>query len=509
MNEMVVSGWPYLLLGIDALRSADRAAAERFLTVALQMDPAGSDALYYLARASAQLDVQRSISLLSHALGNARFERATEAGARLELASLLVRVGRYEEALRVLDGLSAADAGRVEPFRLAAAAHLGLGRQEAALSVIEAGMRRHPTDARLHVLRAHALKAGGFPVKEVLDTAAVVVPGDPTIAAERALAALAEGAFRLEDHLAASEQDPRVSAEAFAAAPDAARLERFFSAGGNQRVDLLVRVGTVAARDPVLKTRFDEKVQGFSGRRWIDENGDSLAEELYQYEGGVLTSWARDANQDLVPEVRFERGFLVADGVRYEFDPYPFLSRVSLQWNGATWMFDLPPRRVRGPFVEGAEAPGVERMRLAGNIPQEGTLAMVARAVTARDPGGGTRHWTLEAGVPAGLEEDSDGDGRPDHVLSYRAGRPASGQRDVDRDGIFDVVEQWSARGLSLLSVDLNHNGVADYTVDFERRVWLWDYNEDGVPERSDAAPDRGPLPDFLWPAIVQKGEGR
>ncbi len=504
--EPVEAADSYLMLGIDALLSKERSAADRFLSAALELDPASGDALYYLARAAVDTDVERSISLLRRAVAGARFARVTAGAARIDLASLLVRVGRHQDALRALDTLSPAESGRVEPFRLAAAAHLGSGNREAALSAVEAGLRRYPTDAELHVLRARALRSEGVPVKDVLDLAAMVVPGDARIAAERALAALAEGGLRVEDYSVPSgQEDPRVFAEAFAASPDQALLARFFSAGGNQRVDLLARVAAAAAGDPDLQKGYDAQVAAYSGRRWVDENNDSIAEEIYQYEGGALVSWIRDANQDLAPEIRYERGTLLADGVRYEYDPYPYLAHVTFERGGTTWTFDLPPRRIQGAFVEGLGSAGPARLRLLGNLPREGTLAMSAIAVSAQAPGGPRGTWVLEAGVPAGYREDADGDGKPDYVLTYRAGRPATGQRDVDHDGIFDVTERWSAQGLSVLEVDLDHNGVPDYRVDFDRRVWLWDYNQDGVPDRSAAAPDRGPPPSFVWPAIVPR----
>ncbi len=394
----------------------------------------------------------------------------------------------------------------MEPFRLAAAAHLGSGNREASLSAIEAGLRRYPTDADLHVLRARALKSEGMPVKEILDLAAMVVPGDP--------GSRRSGRWPRWPKAASASKTTRCrrGRKTRGSSPRRSPLRRtrpgwraFSRQGGNQRVDLLARVAAAAARDPALQKSYDEQVAAFSGRRWVDENNDSIAEEIYQYENGVLVSWIRDANQDLVPEIRYERGTLTADGVRYEYDPYPYLAHASFVRDGTTWTFDLPPRGVQGPFVDGLGAAGPARLRLLGNLPREGTLAMSATAVSAQAPGGPRRTWVLEAGVPAGYREDTDGDGKPDYVLTYRAGRPATGQRDVDHDGIFDVTERWSAQGISRLEVDLDHNGVAEYTVDFDRRVWLWDYDQDGVPDRSAAAPDRGPPPSFLWPAIVPR----
>lgn len=499
---------PYLLLGIDALVSGERAAAERFLGAAAELDPAGSDAPYYLSRLYVQSDVSRSIALLERAVKNARFEKAASHAARLDLAALLVRVGRHEQALKVLEGLAPADSRTVDPFRLTAAALLGLGRQEAALSAIEAGLRRHPADAALHLLRARALRAAGRPVKEALDLAAMVVPDDPAVAAERALAAIAEGGFTLEAYSAKSAADAPVFAQAFAAKPDATTLDRFFEAGGNLQVDLLVAVEAAAARDQRLKTRFDEATAGFTGRRWVDENRDTVAEEIYEYERGALVSWTLDSDQDLRADVRYDGDVLLADGMRFEYAPYPYLSRARLLREGVTWVFDLPPRRLQGPFVEGVDRAGVARLRLLGNIPREATLAMASRAVSSISATGARRTWTLEAGAPSGYEEDANADGRCEYVVTYRGGRPFAGQRDLDGDGAFDVSESWSARGLARIEVDLNHNGIADYTVDFERRLWLWDYDEDGAAERTVRSDETGPSPASLWPAIVAaKGE--
>jgi hypothetical protein len=504
-----VAAEPFLLIGVDAALASDRATARRFLGAAVEIDPSGSDGPYYLARVNVESDVPLAISLLSRAIANDRFERVPAASARLDLATLQVRVGKYREALTSLDGLKPADSLRVEAYRLAAAAWLGLDSREAALSSVEAGLARFPADAPLHVLRAQALRAGGFPVRSMLDLAALVAPKDQRVAVERALAALAEGGSPLADELMPAAPDARLSAEVFAASPDEASLDRFFAAGGNQRVDLLERVRD-AARTPALAERILSRVAEFSGTRWVDENTDGIPEETYRYEKGALVSWSRDANQDGVSEVSLSRTTMRIGDTRYSFAPYPFLDEVGFARQGMDWTFELPPRRIRGPFLEGVTGAAAQRLRGPSGIPSDATLAQAARLVRASGTGAPARTWFLEAGVPTGFQEDDDGDGKADYVLAFRAGVPTKGQRDVDHDGIWDVVETWTAGGLQRLDVDMNHNGVADYIVDFARRTWVWDYDEDGRPERSAVASPTGPIPDWLWPSVIpRKGVGQ
>jgi hypothetical protein len=87
--------------------------------------------------------------------------------------------------------------------------------------------------------------------------------------------------------------------------------------------------------------------------------------------------------------------------------------------------------------------------------------------------------------------------------VTYRGGQPSSGRRDLDGDGLFEVVESWSARGLDRMQVDLDHDGSAEYTVDFARRLWLWDQDQDGRADRTGPVSGAAPAPETLWPAII------
>jgi hypothetical protein len=80
------------------------------------------------------------------------------------------------------------------------------------------------------------------------------------------------------------------------------------------------------------------------------------------------------------------------------------------------------------------------------------------------------------------VDEDTDGDGKVDHIVLYRDGLPATGKRDLDGDGVFETAELYAGGALRKIEVDVGGDGKPDYVRTYQGGgSEAWDLDADGV----------------------------
>ena len=78
---------------------------------------------------------------------------------------------------------------------------------------------------------------------------------------------------------------------------------------------------------------------------------------------------------------------------------------------------------------------------------------------------------TDTAGVPQRLEEDRNGDGKPDRVVTFAGGRPARFEEDTNGDGKPDLEGELDANGQSMVEKrDADGDGRYELRVSYRRR---------------------------------------
>ena len=79
-------------------------------------------------------------------------------------------------------------------------------------------------------------------------------------------------------------------------------------------------------------------------------------------------------------------------------------------------------------------------------------------------------------------KEDSDRDGRYEHVVIYtETGRALRGMKDMDGDGIYEIRERYVDGALMEIEYDENADGRPDYREQGRGSRKEWDLNHDGI----------------------------
>jgi tetratricopeptide (TPR) repeat protein len=531
------------------VRQLDRAAADQYLAQARRAAASGAWAevgplldgsleffpeysesclLYARLRLREQEGTRAGLEWLRRALASGTWTVSDPAQATTELAAVLVRTRRFAEARSTLaalgprPGLGARD--NPEAALLWGQALLGLGEAAAASRHLELAVDRYPQKPRLYLELARARLAfgQGAAAREVLNRGRRALPGAAQLTLEAARLQREPPRRRelLEEYARQGGTNPAAAALALSLGPrdPAAWQERFLSWGGPATVQPLAELQAFyRALPPTLLAA----VQGFSGYRTLDADGDGFYEERYQFQQGSLQSWVLDRDQDGVPEaeVQFDSGLprsasfqrpvslvaaprreLPAAGLEFRYSSYPFLAEVTARDGRGRRVYELEPYRERLALFAGSPPFGSAPLRLAtSRWPTEAEVARLAFAMRETPAGGQERRYTLQAGQVVRLEEAPYDEGKYGRVVEYSQGRPVKGRRDLDQDGVFEVRESYEGGQLAGLSEDSDGDGRPEFWEQFtpqgSRR--FWDYDGDGRADSREQQSAGGLLLEF------------
>ncbi len=499
----------------------DWAGAEDLAKRVLALDDRDSDALYLSALAAMRLrdEVGPPLEALELARASDTFRYYSSQAARDLQAGLLVRLRRFESALRLLPGpgagQSSADILDPEYRRLRALAYLGEGQTRLALGELEAGSQRFPGDpvfariffrawarnpaseealglARTFLARLSSLAAAD-PDLPVLALPFILDPGKrrDAILARRAL-----GSFPVSASLGALQYgiigDKAAIAEVFASSASLAYadLEALHSLLGSAegRKEYALRLGS------------------FSGSIVFDRDGDGWPEEEALYRSARLEAWTLDADQDGQVEARLS----FADGLPsdfrvglgdtealYHYGSYPAVLGLSLHplspALGMTEVYSFGPGSLlyapisMSPYPSAAEA----SLFLPAPSPAAPTSSRAATVLALglrRGQGKEGEYLSLDRGIP--LRRESFLEGRLVASLDYSGGRPGVEKADTDLDGRFETERAYLAdspagpQDILWSRVDTDGDGLFEYQ---EERGppprKSWDFNQDGRPD--------------------------
>ena len=517
--------------------AGDWQGAARIAAVAVELDDRNSDALYFAALAvlKTRNDADAALSLCEAAIASAGFSLYARQDAIDLSASLLARLRRYEDCLRLLQEApdSGASALDPEPFRLRALSFLGLGRQAEAVRELLSAADRFPSDPRFPRLYFERL-ATGNPSPESRALAELFVRRLPSLAVRDpelpvlAAPCILDGRQR-EDAIRAYRAQGGYSARAtlealrYGIIGDEAALSEFFSAsyplglfGLESLVDLL---GTATGRQ-----KLSSLLGAYTGSVLVDLDGDGYAEETASYGAGKLLSWTDDADQDGRAELTmsFAEGLpvdLVADlgdcRVEARYGSYPYVA--ALAFRPVVARADLaslvqPEAAADLDDGHGPEGPSVETYSFAPeafilrplslqpfpaasdpalflpvNLPMPSPTRVAAAGAALRlerTMPGSDEKVDLDRGIP--LRRTRYSSGKPYAILDYARGRPGLEKVDADGDGRFETQRGYlpgaddSDAAIAWARIDADGDGIYEYREEMTfpfRKEWDLDSN--------------------------------
>ena len=473
--------------------AGDVSSASEMISKALQFDPDSSEALYLGAMISfkRQESTLEGIQRAEKAAAKATWTKTDPDSAALTLAEALVRIGRLEQALPMLQRLALTKSEDPRSALFLARAYRKSGRLELAEKTASAARRMFPRNEELYLISSELAALAG----KKAEARAIVATG---------LSEIPEGKrLMLKSIELEPDPDKRILAvDAFAAKggrdPLAAVIamearqkgrekyyELFISLEGMSRADLWRRVLRLVTGSAALSESFKKQLSGFTGERDLDADSNGFYEERWIYGSGFPVSWEKDANEDGKPELRtdffdgrifelaFDRG-----GIRtvLHYEEYPFLDTARETDGDGMRRYFLTPRTLRCAMTD------LSMLTMDFRLPTRSQI--ISAAYREEEIQSGTtavRAVNLSSGRNLYKEEDGDGDGGIDRKTWYAEGKPIAGKRDLDGDGSFDLTEVYAAGALRERRVDADGDGIDEYAeLVGEIPSKLWDYNADG-----------------------------
>ena len=264
------------------------------------------------------------------------------------------------------------------------------------------------------------------------------------------------------------------------AANRARYLDLFFSMGGLSRQDLVDRASAAVRGNAALADALRAQLARFTGARDLDRNGDGVWDERWVFANGSVSHWVREPAQDGVAQYAadFVSGmpsafsYTTPRGVKVtlKYSRYPFVDSASETPGGA---LSISPYTLQCVFLRSARlgAPTGLAPLAATTIspPTLDRLRSAAFAVDELSPDGSrvVRHLDLARGVPVFMQEDTTGDGVPDHRVWYQNGVAVRGSRSLTGDGVYQVSETWRSGSLVGQAIDTDGDGKVDFRESF------------------------------------------
>jgi tetratricopeptide (TPR) repeat protein len=497
----------YLAQARRALESGSAESAREMIETALVLAPDDSEALYLRAVAN-QGDRARTRGVrddLVRALAAGRWRRTDPGDADLALADILLRTSVLADAQPVLDRLAREKPEDPRTRLLAARLQAKKGAAAGEQNALADGILRFPRVEGFPLSLSRSLERSGkvSAARNVVATALKELPDSlPLLLRAAELETNPDRRLKAVDlYLSRTGADPLAPLLALEARPkNAAKyLALVLELGGLARADIVERAFRVAAGRKDLSATLAGALARFSGFRDLDQDGDGLYDERWEFSAGEVVRWVRDRDQDGVPELEadFQKGEPVvlrteavgASRLAYKYSRYPWLHSVSETSVGLTRASLLTPFLLSAAFLDsvragtGTAAGMAPRTHSRVTLPAREQLAGATWRTEERSEDGGVLVRRLDSvkGTTTYMEEDLDRDGRIDHRLWYENGSPVRGARDLTGDGIFEATETWKDARLWRDAVDTDGSGIPDYAEVFGAEpARFWDYNEDG-----------------------------
>ena len=485
----------------------DWSGASPLLAAAEEIDAGDSDVRYLSALASIQNGsyIGKSLGELDAALAADRFTYYHRDDAVSLRCELLIRSGRYAEALTVLRDLPV-DA---DTLWMRCRAFEGRGDTSSFDAELRTALRLYPDDPRFPRVFLESLDDSSRSAPRSAEEAAL---GETILA-------------RLQRY---TTLDPELPVLAAPIMPD--QRERrdavlaYRSAGGSSaRASLLALdyglVDQKTASDELFSGRYPLKLADIKAALALARSGadrdivsaglDAYTGPLVIRKGGGVTetaelkagravSWSRsydDERGHISYELELadeEPARLVVSipgtEIRVTYSKYPYCSNLAFSEGGATtdYRFDpdnffFAPVKMRSVLGSGAGERFVPTYSDAP-LPTERACAAAALEISVSS-GDSRRVTTLDRGIP--LERVTWKSGRLYAVLSYKRGQPQIERVDADGDGRFETErvyatgEDGKAR-VEWILIDTKGTGIFDYreqTVFPFRKEWDFDHN--------------------------------
>jgi len=524
--------------------AAERAAmgdwdgATRIIAGAVDTDSPGSDALYFAALAVLRTrdDAGAALSLCEASIASGTFSLYGRGDAVDLEASLLARLRRYEDCLRLLQETSGDGAGALDPeqYRLKALSYLGLGRQAEAVRELREAADRFPADPRFPQLYFERMAAGNpSPGSHALGDLfirrlAPLADRDPALLVLAAPCILdsrqredAIRAFRAQGGRSA-----RATLEAlrYGIIGDEAALNEFFAGSYpvflsdlGSLVDLL---GTATGRQ-----RLSSLLGAYTGRILVDRDGDGYAEETALYSAGRLVSWKGDEDQDGLAELSmsFNEGVpadlvVVLEDCRVEarYANYPYVGSLEfvpakacaglaslvrpadavdgmdsgggLEGRADETYYFAPEAFILRPLsLQAFPAASDPAMFVPGLLPMPSPTRTAAAGAALRlesTVSGIKDRIDLDRGIP--LRRTRYAGGKPYAILDYARGLPGIERVDADGDGRFEMQRGYlpgadaSDASIAWARIDADGDGIFEYREEMTfpfRKEWDLDSN--------------------------------
>jgi tetratricopeptide (TPR) repeat protein len=498
----------------DAARQAasvgDWKSATAYLGEAESRNPLDSDVLYLgaLAKVKQGLPFADALGDLNASLAADRFLYYRTRDASNLKAEILVREGRWQEALDALGPSSPASAVDPSFLQIRARAYAGMGNIDAFVAELREAFARFPDDPsfpRLFLSRAgkvpfsEASRELGKTILSRLSRYSTVDPELPVLAAPL----MADISARRDAVLAfraAGGSSPAATLRAleYGIVDEAAAAKEFLSGPGPIELrdlgSLLALAGSPAGRDEVVSA-----LAAWSGKVESDSDGDGIAEASFSVDKGLVTDWAFDSRREGMEDERgaFVEGLpssitLYRGDVEIDvaYSAYPAVASVAFVEKTVKRGFSFSPEAF--VFAPVAMRPFAGEGKSAIYFPSPNPVddptetSCAARALSVAVDSGTSREVTLlDKGTP--LSSTTYRDGRLYSTTSYQAGRPVLEKADVDGDGRFETERGFYVRpdgssDIAWVRIDSAGDGVFDY---YEQTVFPfrkeWDFDRDGL----------------------------
>ncbi|HUW40699.1 MAG TPA: tetratricopeptide repeat protein [Rectinemataceae bacterium] len=487
--------------------AGDWSGAAPLLAAAEEIDSGDSDLRYLAALASIQNggSIAQGLDELDAALAADRFTYYRRDDAVSLRSELLIRSGRYAEALAALRGLPL-DA---DTLWMRCRAFEGRGDTSSFDAELRTALRLYPDDPRFPRVFLESL---GDPSRSAPRSAEAAALGDTILARLRSYAALDP---ELPVLAAPIMQDRKARRDAVLA---------YRSAGGRSaRATLLALdyglVDQKTACDELFSGRYPLKLADIEAALALARSGadrDLVAAAFDAYSGPIVlkkdggiaetaelksgrpVSWSRsydDERGHISYELELadeEPARLVVSipgtEIRVGYSSYPYCSTIAFSEGGATtdYRFDpdqyfFAPVKLRSVLGSGS---GERFVPVYSDAPLPTERACAAAALEIGVSSGDSRQiTTLDRGIP--LKRVTWKSGRLYAILSYERGLPRIERVDADGDGRFETERVYATGedGVSKVEwilIDTKGTGIFDYreqTVFPFRKEWDFDRN--------------------------------
>ncbi len=505
-----------------ALASGAMTEASDFLGPALDLAPDYSEALYLraLLELPSREKTLAAIDDMRRALQRASWKATDPWRVRQDLSEVLIRTGGLAEARTLLQQCAAHDPSDSRTFLLLARLYEKNGDSAALRRVLSDAAVTFPLVDDFALISSERLERSGMraEARRIISTQLTVHPDSlPLLLRAAELEpGRANRVARVDQYEHTGGKDPLAPVIAMEATSGdkAGYLSTFIDQAGLGREELVERVAAAVRGSRSLGDTLRSALGSYSGTRGLDRDGDGYPEEWWTFASGAVTGWARDANEDGVPEYAatfqnnapssFSWKAGTGEQITVTYSVYPAVESVRVGRPGTTSdsrSSMLVPYTVNIPVLGGGGGAASRGMAPAfvqqPRLPRIDSLERSSWRLEEYGPDGTSivRRIDLSRGLRVFMEEDTRGTGKFDHLVWYANGRPFRGTRDLNGDGSVEVEETWRAGALAEVTADTNGNGTVDYRERFGTSpMKSWDYNEDGTADSREYPAGRGTL---------------